>query len=210
MQNGFLRVRSVFDPLTVSLLAAAVDAAVADSGNSAWDGAWRDNPVYNNPDAPQLRTLHHIEAQSPVWAGEIGGVLQALAAALLGRPVVFHQSTVVVKPALDGQAFPLHQDVVYFGAADVPYVSLSVHLDDTTPENGPLRFVPGSHLAGVRSHARPLGGKSVLVEGSMDDTVEVCARAGDVVAFSHLTVHASYPNRSDRPRRLVRVGYHAQ
>jgi phytanoyl-CoA hydroxylase len=39
------------------------------------------------------------------------------------------------------------------------------------------------------------------------DTVAVPARAGDVVCFNFNTVHGSYINTTDKPRRLVRMGY---
>ena len=42
---------------------------------------------------------------------------------------------------------------------------------------------------------------------SLENTVAVPARRGDVVAFNILTIHGSHINVTDRMRRLVRVGY---
>jgi phytanoyl-CoA hydroxylase len=41
----------------------------------------------------------------------------------------------------------------------------------------------------------------------LENTVPCPAEAGDVVAFSIYTVHGSFINRTDRWRRLVRLGY---
>jgi hypothetical protein len=41
----------------------------------------------------------------------------------------------------------------------------------------------------------------------LEDTVAVPAMRGDVVCFSIHTIHGSYINTTDKPRRLVRVGY---
>jgi ectoine hydroxylase-related dioxygenase (phytanoyl-CoA dioxygenase family) len=39
------------------------------------------------------------------------------------------------------------------------------------------------------------------------DTVAVPARRGDVVCFNINTIHGSHVNVTNRPRRLVRLGY---
>jgi ectoine hydroxylase-related dioxygenase (phytanoyl-CoA dioxygenase family) len=44
-------------------------------------------------------------------------------------------------------------------------------------------------------------------EYTLEDSVAVPASRGDVVCFNINTVHGSYMNRTDRPRRLVRMGY---
>jgi phytanoyl-CoA hydroxylase len=41
----------------------------------------------------------------------------------------------------------------------------------------------------------------------LGDTVPVPAKRGDVVCFNINTIHGSYINTTDRPRRLIRVGF---
>jgi len=41
----------------------------------------------------------------------------------------------------------------------------------------------------------------------LEETVPVPAKRGDVVCFSIYTIHGSYINTTNKPRRLVRVGY---
>ena len=51
-----------------------------------------------------------------------------------------------------------------------------IHLDDVTPDNGPLRMAPGSHAPGL-----PAG----------EPAVELACRAGDVLLMRPLLLHAS-------------------
>jgi ectoine hydroxylase-related dioxygenase (phytanoyl-CoA dioxygenase family) len=56
-------------------------------------------------------------------------------------------------------------------------LTLRIHLDDATPENGPLQVIPGSHKSRETNSARA--------------PVTVLARAGDVLAMRPLVMHAS-------------------
>jgi hypothetical protein len=83
-------------------------------------------------------------------------------------------------------------------------VALRVSVDDSTPLNGPLRVLPGSHDRGV------------LTEAEIADVVRAIAPAectvdaGGVIAMRPLTVHASSKSRSDRPRRVLHIEYAAR
>jgi ectoine hydroxylase-related dioxygenase (phytanoyl-CoA dioxygenase family) len=80
-------------------------------------------------------------------------------------------------------------------------VALRVHLDDSTPTNGPLRVIPGSQRHGVME----------------DDVVHALARAsgavdcltprGGVVVMRPLIVHASSKAESSAPRRVLHFEY---
>ena len=101
--------------------------------------------------------------------------------------------------------FPWHTDMHYFYFEGYPDATLSsaIALDDCTVENGALRFVPGSHLKHdwpVRTEWPP-----DLAEGAVDDSlgVPLTCPAGTVVIFHSRVVHASSPNRTNKPRRLI-------
>jgi ectoine hydroxylase-related dioxygenase (phytanoyl-CoA dioxygenase family) len=101
--------------------------------------------------------------------------------------------------------FPFHTDLHYFVLDGYPETTLSsaIALDDCTPDNGPLRFVPGSHLR----HDWPLAGgwPPVLADGLFgeDEQVPLVCSAGTVVVFHSRIAHASSPNMTDQPRRLL-------
>jgi ectoine hydroxylase-related dioxygenase (phytanoyl-CoA dioxygenase family) len=67
--------------------------------------------------------------------------------------------------------------------------SLRVHLDDVDQDNGPLRVQRGSHVNG-------------------DGPEHTClARAGDVLVFSPLLLHASSSSRAQRHRRVLQLEF---
>ena len=101
--------------------------------------------------------------------------------------------------------FPWHTDLHYFYFDGYPDTTLSsaIALDECTPENGPLRFIPGSH----KKHDWPVRTEwpPDLADGAVDDSlgVPLICPAGTVVIFHSRIVHASSPNRTDKPRRLI-------
>lgn len=58
-------------------------------------------------------------------------------------------------------------------------LTIRIHLDDVTPENGPLRVIPGSHLTGKEIVANDV------------EPATIFARAGDALAMRPLLSHSS-------------------
>ena len=52
------------------------------------------------------------------------------------------------KPPFTGKAIPWHQDGQYWPIRPIATCSVWMALDDATPENGCMRFIPGSHAGG--------------------------------------------------------------
>lgn len=101
--------------------------------------------------------------------------------------------------------FPWHTDLHYFFLDGYPETTLSsaIALDDCTAENGPLRFVPGSHHRQdwpIRDTWPPDLASGVINDSDAEPLI--CA-AGTVVIFHSRVVHASSPNRTKSPRRLL-------
>ncbi|SVD17382.1 uncharacterized protein METZ01_LOCUS370236, partial [marine metagenome] len=93
------------------------------------------------------------------------------------------------------------------------YVDVLVHLDNTSHENGEIRFLDGSHKQGALEHiTQTEDGQGCTPhlptdEYRLQDSVAVPARRGDVVCFSIHTIHGSHINQTDRARRMIRIGY---
>jgi hypothetical protein len=80
-------------------------------------------------------------------------------------------------------------------------VAIRIHLDDCFIDDGPLRVLPGTHLAGRLSPNDILRAKSSIAE-------EICVlRRGDAMIMRPLLLHASSASISGRPRRVVHLEY---
>jgi len=215
-ENGFLRLSAVYTPEETARLADELDVLIQDwsMNNEGWTGPWRN--VYMNPEVEKKSKLIHLQDlhfYSEAWCNAVTKkTLTSSVATLLKSNVELHHSTLHVKPPETGMPFPLHQDSPFFQHQGFGFVDAIVHLDDTNDENGSLRFVPGSHKHGHIPHVTSVDGVPCSPhlptdEWSMDLTVPCHAKAGDVVIFSIYTVHGSYINKTNRWRRLVRIGY---
>jgi hypothetical protein len=93
-----------------------------------------------------------------------------------------------------------HQDHFYVRGATALW-TVWVPLGDCPVELGGLVVVPGSHAAGLQSHAGDGAGRQGVDVGP--EVVWACAdyRCGDVLMFNSLTLHRALDNRSaDRLR----------
>jgi hypothetical protein len=74
-------------------------------------------------------------------------------------------------------------------------LTVRIHLDDVTSENGPLRVIPGSHRAYQQKDDPP------------HEAVTLHCRAGDVLLMRPLLTHASGHSKTDvaRHRRIVHL-----
>jgi ectoine hydroxylase-related dioxygenase (phytanoyl-CoA dioxygenase family) len=150
--------------------------------------------------APQLRAIL------------FGDAMAAICRATLGEDAYFFFDQYVVKGPEGGLPFSWHQDSGYVvgngGPADhAPYLTCWCPLDDATEENGTVRLIPGSHRNGILPHDRQPGSNDLVGAPAEAEGQIVEAKAGDVVAFSSLLLHATGANRSDRPRRVYLAQY---
>jgi len=78
-------------------------------------------------------------------------------------------------------------------------LTLRIHLDEVTDENGPLRVIPGSHVS------------STSEGDGLDATVDVHANAGDVLAMRPLISHSSGSSveGTRRHRRILHLEFAA-
>lgn len=122
--------------------------------------------------------------------------------------VAWHQDTAVpVRERVDEPGWGpwSWKEGVLYGHAPAELLSaivaLRVHLDDCTPESGPLRVVPESHR-----HGR-LTGQEVRAVAERSPGVECLCSAGGVVALYPLTIHASSRMRAPGERRVIHLEY---
>lgn len=97
---------------------------------------------------------------------------------------------------------PLHQDTSFVDETKYASISVWVALTDTTPENGCMRFVKGSHK--FRHTIRPSHNYPWYYEDVLDTLetmlVDYPSKKGEAFIFHHGLIHASYANATSTPR----------
>ncbi len=131
---------------------------------------------------------------------------------------------VISKPAGSPPLF-WHQDARFWDepisyTPQIIQCFLMIYLVDTSPRNGCLRLIPGSHLQRHPLHdALPNAHGETL--GRMDDPthlayqraegeVDVPVKAGDVVMGSARLLHAAHGNRSRQRRTNITLWYYPE
>jgi len=134
---------------------------------------------------------------------------------LLGtRRVRFWHDQVFYKPPRHRGVVPWHQDYSYWTrATPANHVTINILLDDATLENGCLHYIPESHRWGLLPKVS-FGGRLDAVKEDLPERlrqafnpVPALGRAGEASFHHSHTVHGSYANSSDRPRRAVVLNY---
>lgn len=116
----------------------------------------------------------------------------------------FKLSSLNARTALPGcDSQPLHADMGAIRDEQGYWVCNSVWmLDDFTPDNGPLRVVPGSHRWG-----RLPQDEMADPHGSHPHEVRVTGRAGTVVVMNAHLWHGGQANRARTPRTALHAFY---
>ncbi|MBA2479618.1 MAG: phytanoyl-CoA dioxygenase family protein [Planctomycetes bacterium] len=215
-EHGYLRIPGVFTETEMAALDRDLMTLIGSWAGSSpgWSGPWR--KVYMDEKTEKqskLIAMHDLQHYSRAWNDAVNnpGLCDAMAD-LIGENVELHHTTLHAKPPETGHPFPMHQDWAFYKHENDRYVDVLVHLDDTSPENGEIRFLDGSHKLGSLEHVTmtpdgPCTPHLPTDQFHLEDTVPVPAKRGDVVVFNINTIHGSYINRTDTIRRLVRMGY---
>ena len=98
-------------------------------------------------------------------------------------------------------------------------IFLNYYLTDTTPENGCLKVIPGSHLKRTDLHnklvpAHEQGARFIEKDHPVmfcdhPDQVNVCAKAGSLVMADARLLHATHRNHTDTRRTLI-LAWHSR
>ena len=216
-EHGYLRIPQVFTSTEIDRLAEELDWQIETWAGKGpgWSGNWRQ--VYMSADIEQrskLIALHDLHRYSRVWCDAVcEPKLAGAMADLIGPNIELHHTTLHAKPPETGHPFPMHQDWAFYKHENERFVDCLIHLDDTSDDNGCIRFLDGSHKEGSRDHVvqfpdgKPCTPHLPTEDWHLEDTVPVPCNRGDVVAFSIHMIHGSRINQTKSIRRLVRVGY---
>ncbi len=163
----------------------------------------------HSPQTPHVRRLKALVDRHPdFWAFASQPPLTDIAADLLGPDVKFHSSKLNYKWPGKGEIVKWHQDIPGWPHTNYSLVTLGVHLDDVTSDDGPLSCVPGSHdgdLSAQRDdHGNWTGALSdIEVElAGVDRAIDMTGAAGTAIAIHCRVIHGSRANLTRRVRAL--------
>lgn len=113
-----------------------------------------------------------------------------------------HNFYVSTKPP-KAEALPWHSDLFYKYEKEAPAeLFLIYYLSDTTPKNGCLRVVPGSHKwSHEKRHAQPENADM------RSDEVSLPVKAGDLFIGDRRIMHATHANNSEEWRTCLTIAY---
>jgi ectoine hydroxylase-related dioxygenase (phytanoyl-CoA dioxygenase family) len=200
-RDGFVVVRAFFAWQEVRQLLRWTEELVAAPEAPGRHWVYREDSLAE----PGRRVIQRIENFCP-FHGEFEqlvqhGALPRWTGALLGGPAVLFKDKINFKLP-GGGGFKAHQDQQAGWSAYAPlFVTAMVTLDRATIENGCLEIEAGRHRQGL------IGEEWKPLDESRLNMVSVPTEPGDVIFFDSYAPHASKPNLTDKPRRVLYVTY---
>ncbi len=200
-QDGFLVVRQFFDPAQMATLLRWTEELQHAPERPGQHWVYHEDSLTE----PGRRVIQRIENFCPFHPGLDDLVrhesLQRWTAALMGGPVVLFKDKINFKMP-GGPGFKAHQDqqAGWTTYADL-FVTALVTIDAATLENGCLEMVAGRHREGlIGEEWNPLDETGLALQA-------VPTQPGDVIFFDSYAPHASKPNFTSLPRRLLYLTY---
>jgi phytanoyl-CoA hydroxylase len=134
---------------------------------------------------------------------------------LIGPSIQLQQSRLILKPRTPHAWFDWHQDYPAFPHSNFDLLIVTVYLDHSTPDNGCLTVIPGSHWLGPLPHRFASEGaprtqvadRRVVADRSRWRRTPV--PAGGIEVHHGLLLHSSEANLTDRPRSTLQLWYRA-
>ncbi len=206
-REGYLLLRSCFSDAEMSVLRTEAEAIYAEDREEVWretSGAPRTAFAAHTYNEAYRRLGAHPRLVGPV-------------SELFGEPVYMHQFKINAKAAFDGDVWQWHQDFGTWhrddGMPEPRAMNIAVFLDEVMPINGALMFIPRSHKQGVleaghdlQTTSYPLWTLDKATVSKLADEGGIVAPtgpAGSVIMFHGNLVHASPPNITPYPRKIV-------
>jgi ectoine hydroxylase len=212
-EQGFLFFPNCFSEEEVAVLRGEAEAILAMDRPEVWrekSGAPRTAFAAHTYNEAFRLMAHHPRLIEPLQQ-------------LFGEGVYVHQFKINAKAAFEGDVWQWHQDYGTWarddGMPDARAMNISIFLDEVLPINGPLMVIPKSHRYGTLAAGHDLETTSYPLWTLDNDTVTRLAaeaappggtgivaptgKPGSVLMFHGNLVHASPPNITPYPRKIV-------
>ena len=133
---------------------------------------------------------------------------------LIGPDIVLWGSQVFCKPAHTGKEIPWHQDGRYWPIRPLATCSVWIAIDDVGPDNGCMRYIPGSHAGSEVMRHRTSERTDVVLNEEVEPSLFDSSRARDDALESGqfslhdvFLIHGSNANRSNKRRAGYVIRY---
>jgi ectoine hydroxylase-related dioxygenase (phytanoyl-CoA dioxygenase family) len=132
------------------------------------------------------------------------------ASQLLGGALRFWHDQLFCKPAYHGGVVAWHQDYSYWTrTTPLAHLTCWIGLDDSTVDNGCVRYVPGSHLwpelpiTGLTGEMDAIQSVLTVEQKAKFNPVAIELKKGECTFHHPRMIHGSYGNKTSRQRRAT-------
>jgi phytanoyl-CoA hydroxylase len=167
-----------------------------------------------HPDHQPELLHHYLMTKDPFWVRLISDDrLLDIAELFVGPNIALFASHYLCKLPVEGLPVLWHQDGSYWPLEPMEVVTLWLAVDDSLPENGCMRVIPGTHKMELQKLNRRTDVKNVLSSeidpALVDDSkaVDLILKAGDVSVHHPNIIHGSNPNTSSKRRCGLTIRY---
>jgi hypothetical protein len=195
-QDGYVIFRDVIDP---ELVKEASDHVEWLAGQ--------------HPDVRPEQLGHVFLRDDPFWIRLISDDrLVDIAQTFVGPDIALFASHYISKPPFSGQAVLWHQDAAFWPLDPMEVVTLWLAVDHSTPENGCVRLIPGSHRRPIEELRSNIDvdnvlGAEIAAEVDESQAVDMVLSPGDVEVHHPNIVHGSNANTSPMRRCGLTIRY---
>lgn len=220
-RDGYVHLRGVLRPDEIARTEAVVERFITKEipvpGRDYCDmsGGYERSPADYAIINVMLPRRYHPEWQGNLFERRAASIAEQLQGPGLG---IDYDQILDKNPGREDAVFGWHQDMAYWiETPDMRTATLWLAIDDSTEENGCVRFVPGSNREEeLRAH-RPLHGDRGTshalvtdVDPDRDKIRPVPIARGDVTVHDERVVHGSGGNRSDGRRRAYVLAFRSE
>lgn len=209
-KNGYLAVADVLTQAELEELRHVTDEFVEASRAVTQTDATFDLEPTHTPGAPSVRRIKHPLTKHPVYAkyARHKRILD-IVECLIGPNLRFHNNKLNMKNAGDGSPVEWHQDWAFYPHTNDDLLEVGIALDDMTEANGALMVIPGSHRGPTLDHHQDGLFVGAVTEPAFrpDGAKPIEVKAGGITLHHVRMLHGSLPNRSEKPRRMLFVGF---
>jgi ectoine hydroxylase len=206
-RDGYILLPDCFDQEEVALLRSEAEEIYKSNRQEVWR---------EKSGAPRTAFAAHTYNEAFRRLGAHPRLIEPVEQ-LFGEGLYMHQFKINAKAPSDGELWPWHQDYGVWsredGMPEPRAMNIAVFLDEVMPFNGPLMFIPCSHKSGVLAAGHDTTTTSYPIWSLDNETVALLTAQGGIVAptgkpgtvllFHGNLVHASPPNMTPYPRKIV-------